>query len=492
MLNKTRTSIAVFSLGVALATGASAGNNLTNMNAFFNEIGGYGNAQGAQAFKGQTRDYYTGGSAKLVVPKKTYQLVTMTPPSFGAGGCGDIDIQLGSFSFINSDQFVAMLKNIGNNAKGAIFSLALESISPQLNAVQKYMKSLSDRVNQMNIDSCEMARGVLQADDNEMMQKATEMAAHKYTTVTSGMADDWQMAKDLWNEKPADHPADAAAATKANPASTEADKANLIGFNILEKALNHIKDDAGADIPADDKKVIRAIFGTTISRPTDVNGKTEMGSHTFAPQSPKEIVDKFLAETTTEVSTYTCKNYTHKGTTYSVADGYCLDFNRITITFDSLSKVIQDKVLSMRNKVMTKDVNGFTTEEKTLLGMSRIPIMSLIKQEYMAGDHNILGSSLDLIATEYLAGLMTRAGYMIRVAIAESKKTQSQKVALALKSYEKSVNETIKHIHKAIKDKQHEFQIMESTIEFLVKKAERARQKTAERLSNASKTIIKK
>jgi conjugative transfer pilus assembly protein TraH len=60
---------------------------------------------------------YTGGSLFLRTPSRNYQLLSAAAPSL-RGGCGGIDAFAGAFSFINVDQFVAMLRNIGQNAWG--------------------------------------------------------------------------------------------------------------------------------------------------------------------------------------------------------------------------------------------------------------------------------------------------------------------------------------------------------------------------------------
>ena len=99
------------------------------MQDWFNDIGAYGNVTGANAYRGQTMNFYTGGSLYMRTPVRNYPLASITPPSFRAG-CGGIDLYAGSFSFINKDQFVALLRNIGNNAIGAAFNMALCSMSP--------------------------------------------------------------------------------------------------------------------------------------------------------------------------------------------------------------------------------------------------------------------------------------------------------------------------------------------------------------------------
>lgn len=55
----------------------------------------------------------------------------ITPPSI-KGGCGNIDFNMGAFSFISGDQIVAALKAIGQNAKALLFTEAIDIVSGML------------------------------------------------------------------------------------------------------------------------------------------------------------------------------------------------------------------------------------------------------------------------------------------------------------------------------------------------------------------------
>ena len=124
---------------LAIQASQASANVSQSMQDWFNDIGAYGNVTGANAYRGQTMNFYTGGSLYMRTPVRNYPLASITPPSFRAG-CGGIDLYAGSFSFINKDQFVALLRNIGNNAIGAAFNMALCSMSPDLCDLLKYLQ----------------------------------------------------------------------------------------------------------------------------------------------------------------------------------------------------------------------------------------------------------------------------------------------------------------------------------------------------------------
>ena len=67
----------------------------------------------------------------------------------------------GSFSFINSDEIVAMLKATANNALGFAFQLAIKSISPQIAATIEEMAQKAQQMNQFNMNSCEIAQNLV-------------------------------------------------------------------------------------------------------------------------------------------------------------------------------------------------------------------------------------------------------------------------------------------------------------------------------------------
>ncbi len=109
------------------------------------------------AYHGQTRGYYTGGSITARSPVKNFNLVSFNPPSINAG-CGGIDFHTGAFSFINMDQFINVLRAIGQNATGYAFSLALEVISPTIKGLMDRLQAFMNEINQMSSNSCYMAQ----------------------------------------------------------------------------------------------------------------------------------------------------------------------------------------------------------------------------------------------------------------------------------------------------------------------------------------------
>ena len=76
-------------------------------------------------------------------------------------GCGGIDLFTGAFSFINTDQFVALAKSIASNSIGYAFQLALSTLSPMIADTTARLQKTIDEVNRFNINSCEASMALV-------------------------------------------------------------------------------------------------------------------------------------------------------------------------------------------------------------------------------------------------------------------------------------------------------------------------------------------
>lgn len=96
----------------------------SEMDRLFNEMS---NTTLPGVHESQRRGVFTGG--RYTVKSRIYEqnLVSFTPPSWKAG-CGGVDMFGGSFSFINAEQLVTMMRAVAANAKGYAFQLALDNV----------------------------------------------------------------------------------------------------------------------------------------------------------------------------------------------------------------------------------------------------------------------------------------------------------------------------------------------------------------------------
>jgi conjugative transfer pilus assembly protein TraH len=152
------TVLAILSLSLC-SLSASAGIN-EDLSHYFNALGFSSNITAPHAYQGQTAGFYTGGSLFARNSVRSVQIAEVDLPSFRSG-CSGIDLFTGGFSFINSKELVNSMKNILNNTAGYAFNLALESATPEMANAMKYMNTLAADVNRLNINSCEMAAGLV-------------------------------------------------------------------------------------------------------------------------------------------------------------------------------------------------------------------------------------------------------------------------------------------------------------------------------------------
>jgi len=157
-----KVAIALIVSGMVLVAGTARADIQSDLNSFFDSMGLYSNVTPGGAYQGQTAGYYTGGNLFARAPARNYNLMSIQLPAARAG-CGGIDLFTGGFSFINSDQLVAMMRNIGSNAVGLAFQVALSTISPKISGLLQDFQNLANEVNSASINSCEAAANLLGA-----------------------------------------------------------------------------------------------------------------------------------------------------------------------------------------------------------------------------------------------------------------------------------------------------------------------------------------
>lgn len=122
----------------------------------FQDMTSMRNSTRAGVYKSQTAMHYSGGSYMERYPIRDYQIFSMQGPKFEAG-CGGIDLTLGGFSHINSDEIKQMMANIAANSKGLVYKLGIDIVSAQLGGVISEMERIAAAMNELNINSCEAA-----------------------------------------------------------------------------------------------------------------------------------------------------------------------------------------------------------------------------------------------------------------------------------------------------------------------------------------------
>jgi len=200
-------------------------------------------------YEGQTRGYLTGGGMSLRFPQNRLDLVSVSLPKIRAG-CEGIDFFLGAFSYINADQLIAKLKAIGSASLGYAFQLALEAISPQISGIIKHFENVTERINNLNLSSCQAARALVDATGLPEMIRSSQVSRCTSSRSVSGASADYTQAL----TDCVDNPASGAVGDAEDQSQGKKDR------NYLWEALNNL---TGLDERS--RELILSALGTVVA-----------------------------------------------------------------------------------------------------------------------------------------------------------------------------------------------------------------------------------
>tara|TARA_B100001167_G_scaffold170865_2_gene121769 strand:- start:14161 stop:15603 length:1443 start_codon:yes stop_codon:yes gene_type:complete len=360
MSTRTRGGIAARfakSAGVALCALAATGMAAAPVNAqvgaelndFFNDMGASANATGPTAYQGQSAGYYSGGNIWTRFPQKSVNPVNLQLPSIKAG-CGGIDVFSGSFSFINTDEIVAMLKATANNALGFAFQLAIKSISPQIASTIEEMAQKAQQMNQFNMNSCETAQNLV----GGLWGKSDRMSSEICKSIgnSQGLFSDWAKGR---HECGTGGQRESTIAANSDP--TIPSESYNFTWEMLKQSYPSFSDEF--------REYLMTFVGTVIYyQDGDPSGKR---GYQFVGSGDRALLTALL-DGTNSVTMLDCRG-----------DDKCLE--PVTQTMS----VSQAQALKPRVRAMIESMNGkvrsnaaLTTDEIGLLGATTIPLYKII------------------------------------------------------------------------------------------------------------------
>jgi len=337
---KMRLITSLLSLTLAVTPIAALPANLNSeMQAMFDDLGALGNVTTPGAFRGQAMNLYTGGSLMMRAPGRNYPLINTQLPSMRAG-CGGIDIYGGAFSFINKQQFIALLRNIGSNAVGYAFKLALQSISPDIDKLLTELQDQMNKINAMNINSCEAAQALVNgvvgefdssvqsgcANISQYLGSVTDRAEARLTCATN---------------------APSVVKTAANSADPNVRNVTFIKGNITWLALNQV----GGNISQQERELIMSLIGTVILTPPDDDGNG--ASPRYAEPTITGLRDLLLgrADSTTQgnvdVDVYVCDE-----------PAECMNPVRTTVSVKPFTQLVTERLRRMSDNIVTRSAQS--------------------------------------------------------------------------------------------------------------------------------------
>lgn len=143
-------------LGLALVPSAYA-DVATDLGSFFNGIHVASNITSPGVFQSQAAGFYGGGSLYARTRVSRYQLVSLDLPSYSSG-CNGIDLFTGSLSFLSHEKLVDLGKQVMTSSGAYAVDVMLATTVPELKQVRDYLQTMAQKINQMSVNSCEMAQ----------------------------------------------------------------------------------------------------------------------------------------------------------------------------------------------------------------------------------------------------------------------------------------------------------------------------------------------
>ncbi len=393
--------LAVSVAAAPLATHAADLN--TEMQAMFDDLGALGNVTAPGAFRGQAMNLYTGGSLMMRAPGRNYPLASAQLPSLRAG-CGGIDLYGGAFSFINKQQFIALLQNIGANAVGYAFKLALQSISPDIDKLLTELQDQINKINAMNINSCEAAQalvnGVVGEYDNSMMSGCANISQY-----LGSVSDRAEARLSCATNAPS------VVKTAANSADPNVRNTTFVKGNVTWLALNQV----GGAISRQEKELIMSVIGTVILHPPadDGSGATPR----YAEPTIVGLRDLLLghgasaASGRVDIEVYVCDE-----------PAECLYPTRATVSAKPFTGLVSERLHRMSENIATRSpqqpadigfVNNTTEPVYRMLSIANaVPGSSTAE--------TLIETYKDVIALDYAETFLSRAIRQATTALSQS------------------------------------------------------------------------
>lgn len=349
----------------------------SELNGFFNGLGGAANVSGPAAYNGQMGGYYTGGHIWARVPQSDLTLGSLQLPSVKAG-CGGIDLFTGGFSFINSDQLVAAGKAVANGALMFVFQLALKSISSLIDSTLMDNLQKLQQMIQQSKSSCELGATAAAGLMGSVGIRNSQMC--KMIGNAQGFFADWAK-----GEQDCGNGGQTAGTLRRNSDASIPSKS----YNYTWASLSQ----SYPNFDASFKEYLMSLVGTVIY--TAPGNDNSAGSFAFMGGGDDALITALL-DGGSGAKVYSCGG-----------DADCLTPSLQTVTIASsvaLKPRVYGLVSDIRARMMAEQT--LTSEEVGLLGATSIPLYKILIVDAAASYGNLLQADLyalsEAVATDLL------------------------------------------------------------------------------------------
>ena len=417
-LGKTAAAIAIYLGTLGSMHQAQAG----FLDDYYNSAGANANVTPAQAYSTQSMSVVTGGGLVWKTPNRNFNAVMFTPPSLSAG-CGGIDMFLGAFGLASKEQFIAFLRNVGQNSAGLAFKVALHAMSPEL---EQKIQEIADTINkytQYFQNSCSAAKAIMDAGPGAWINDAVATATGNTNRV--GTYQDYGTASLALQNNGGKAIQNATKITSADGVIAEAPEMNITWAAMNAAKLNDLNDD--------EKGMLLALFGTAVYKATGTSEDSSIAPVEYEVRTElKDLIGEGTG--TTSIKIYSCNG----------DEAACLTPLRVTKAVKPYYALVREQVDSLRNAVInrtTPDLNVLSSlTNKTSFPIYKI-ILATASNNLAFASQTILAVYSMAIATEIATQYTEEVTAVILNQIKVARNTSfSQKKLIALETLEKRIN----------------------------------------------------
>lgn len=377
------------------------------MDDFYTSAGAAVNVTPADVRKSGSGGFVTGGSVVWRVPQRGFTPFLWAPPKIKAG-CGGIDMYMGSFGFANTTQFVDYLRNVGQNALGLFFKMALKAMSPDLEGAVNDLTSMINMFNGAASNSCEMAENLLAKSNisTETIAGAVKEAIG-YDRESGVVADvATGIRKYAANLPGAKVTVDAKATNSGGKVEKGLDR------NFLWAAMNS---GSMTDFPNSIKEVAMSLASATVVKSNAVDPSGQDVNAIPATLTFNDLVG-------------TWQNGTVNLRMISCAGEYDECLNPVTVTqvHTGFARLVYNRMLVLRNKIVSRTPLDATDDESLkMLGMTTMPVWKILELTSSPGriwlSNAYIEKFANIIGYELAIGFVTTLSYDVEKTLAKTK-----------------------------------------------------------------------
>ncbi len=345
------------------------------------------NVTEASAYQGQSAGFYSGGNLYARNPIRNTSLASVDLPAY-SGGCGGIDLYMGGFSYIKKEEAVKLAKAVMSDGMSYAFNLALETVTPLLSNTMKDLRNKINEINNMNINSCETAVGLVGAVFPKT-QAAQKQICQETGSGKGGIFEDYTAARMGCGN--GGRQTEVQSRLKSLPGHSK-DLGNSMNF-----AWKAIKSNALFSQDNELSELMMSLSGTMIYH--HEGNDDALGQHVILNSlaSNDHFIDVLMQGGDLEI--YGCDEYGEDECLHPVSN------KKITLSKDkSIIALVRHKLNSMVIKIKSGDI-PLSDAEKAFIQSTSLPIYKMLNvQSAFSKDSSILevGQYSELIAIDLL------------------------------------------------------------------------------------------